>query len=100
MQYFTAFIIGVFTINGLPHFIQGICGNRFQTPFASPPTTGESSPLVNVLWGAANFAIAYALFFYMELSLTSHYHTLFFVAGTFLCAIILSIQFDKARNGK
>lgn len=100
MQYFTAFIIGVLTANGLPHFMQGICGNRFQTPFASPPTIGESSPLVNVLWGAANFAVAGALFLYMNLSLASHDHTAPLLAGALLCAIILSIQFGKVRNGQ
>ena len=47
----------VFLVNGIPHFFQGICGNRFQSPFARPPGIGESSPLVNVLWGAFNFGL-------------------------------------------
>ena len=33
----------------------------FPTPFASPPGKGESSPTLNVLWGAANAGVGYAL---------------------------------------
>ena len=57
--YFLAhFFAGAFLANGVPHFVQGICGNRFQTPFASPPGVGESSATVNVVWGWVNFVIA------------------------------------------
>jgi hypothetical protein len=35
----------------------------FQTPFASPPGIGESSPVVNVLWGFLNLVIGFALLF-------------------------------------
>jgi hypothetical protein len=48
---------GAFLANAIPHIVQGICGNRFQTPFASPPGVGESSAIVNVIWGFANFAV-------------------------------------------
>ena len=48
---------GAFLANAIPHTVQGICGNRFQTPFASPRGVGESSAVVNVIWGLANFAI-------------------------------------------
>jgi hypothetical protein len=39
--YIAYFFIGVFGANGVPHFVQGICGNHFQTPFASPPGKGN-----------------------------------------------------------
>jgi len=48
---------GAFLANAIPHTVQGICGNRFQTPFASPRGVGESSAIVNVIWGFANLAI-------------------------------------------
>jgi ABC-type cobalamin transport system permease subunit len=51
------FFAGAFLANAIPHTVQGICGNRFQTPFASPRGVGESSAIVNVIWGLANFAI-------------------------------------------
>ena len=44
----------MFLANGVPHFVQGISGNPFPSPFAKPPGLGDSSPLVNVLWGFGN----------------------------------------------
>src|ERR1700743_3788839 len=55
------FVAGVFLAKGVPHFVQGISGHWFQTPFASPPGVGESSPVVNVLWGFLNLAIGFIL---------------------------------------
>ena len=51
---------GAFLANGVPHFVSGVMGRPFQSPFARPPGRGLSSSTVNVLWGA-NFAIAYGL---------------------------------------
>ena len=59
--YLLQFVSGLFLANGVPHFVQGISGHWFQTPFATPPGVGESSPLVNALWGFANLAIGFAL---------------------------------------
>jgi hypothetical protein len=61
--YLAYFFGGVFLANGVPHFVHGISGKKFQSPFDSPPGVGESSPLVNVLWGAANFIVGYVLIF-------------------------------------
>lgn len=61
--YVLQFVSGLFLANGVPHFVQGISGSRFQTPFASPPGVGESSPIVNVLWGFLNLAVGFALLF-------------------------------------
>ena len=55
------FLAGAILANGVPHFVQGISGEKFQSPFASPPGKGLSPPLVNVLWGFANFAAGTAL---------------------------------------
>jgi hypothetical protein len=52
------FVAGAFLANGVPHFVQGISGAWFQTPFASPPGIGESSPVVNVLWEFLNLVTA------------------------------------------
>src|SRR5487761_2098618 len=61
--YLAWFLAGVFLANSILHIVQGICGNRFQTPFASPPGVGESSAVVNVIWGFLNFAIGGALLY-------------------------------------
>ena len=55
------FFGGLFLANAVPHFVSGIMGKPFQTPFAKPSGKGLSSSTVNVLWGFANFVFAYPL---------------------------------------
>jgi hypothetical protein len=52
---------GACLTNAIPHFVSGVMGKPFQSPFAKPPGKGLSSSTVNVLWGFANFVIAYLL---------------------------------------
>jgi hypothetical protein len=52
---------GAFLANAVPHFVSGTMGRSFQSPFAEPSGEGLSSSTVNVLWGFANFVIAYLL---------------------------------------
>jgi hypothetical protein len=61
--YIACFLAGAFLANAVPHIVQGACGNQFQSPFASPPGEGESSAIVNVIWGFANLLIGGALLF-------------------------------------
>lgn len=61
LYYVAYFFGGAFASNAVPHFVTGVTGRRFQSPFASPPGKGLSSATVNVLWGAFNFAVAYVL---------------------------------------
>jgi hypothetical protein len=55
------FLAGAFSANFVPHFVSGVLGRTFPTPFASPPFRGPSSPLVNVLYGLGNLTVAYLL---------------------------------------
>jgi hypothetical protein len=55
------FFGGVFLANFTPHFVAGVSGRAFQTPFANPPFRGLSSPAVNILWGLFNLVVAYVL---------------------------------------
>jgi hypothetical protein len=55
------FFGGAFFANAIPHFVSGVMGRKFTSPFASPPGKGLSSPVVNVLWGFVNFVAAYVL---------------------------------------
>jgi hypothetical protein len=52
---------GAFLANAVPHFVSGMMGRPFQSPFAKPPGKGLSSSTVNVLWGFANLVPAYLL---------------------------------------
>jgi len=55
--YVLDFLSGAFLCNAVPHFVAGVLGMPFQTPFAKPPGVGESSPMVNVAWGLFNILI-------------------------------------------
>jgi hypothetical protein len=55
------FFGGVFLANFVPHFVAGVTGRAFQTPFASPPAVGLSSSTLNVIWGLSNAIVAYLL---------------------------------------
>jgi hypothetical protein len=59
--YLIHFLGGALLANGVPHFVHGISGAKFQSPFANPPGKGLSSPLMNVLWGFANLVAGIAL---------------------------------------
>ena len=52
---------GAFFANAVPHFVSGVMGRPFQSPFAKPSGRGLSSSTVNMLWGFANFVVAYLL---------------------------------------
>lgn len=55
------FFAGAVSANFVPHFVSGVLGRKFPTPFASPPFRGLSSARANVLYALLNLAIAYAL---------------------------------------
>ncbi|MEI9989971.1 MAG: hypothetical protein WDM86_08020 [Rhizomicrobium sp.] len=55
------FFGGAFLANAVPHFVSGVMGKPFQSPFAKPPGQGLSSSTVNVLWGVLNIVVGYVL---------------------------------------
>jgi hypothetical protein len=61
-NYIAAFFAGIFLANAVPHFVHGISGDRFPSPFAQPSGKGLSSPTVNVVWSLVNLLAGYALF--------------------------------------
>ena len=97
--YLAHFGAGILFTNGVPHLVNGISGHRFQTPFALPLGVGESSPLVNVIWGMVNFMIGCVLLFLVG-NFTGGFNmdTSVFVLGVFLCGVGLSWPFGRERN--
>jgi hypothetical protein len=91
-------VSGLLITNGIPHFVQGLCGHPFQSPFAKPPGIGESSPLSNVYWGFANLAGGAALL--AKFAPTSAHDYLgwgLFCAGSLAIGTQLSLHFGKVR---
>jgi hypothetical protein len=97
--YLAHFLAGAFLANGVPHFVHGISGNKFQTPFASPRGVGESSAIVNVLWGSLNFIIGGALLSYFfpppPVALGG---CVAIALGALAAALWLAYHFGKVRN--
>ncbi len=97
--YLAHFGAGIFLANGVPHFINGISGHQFQSPFASPPGVGESSPLINVIWGMANFVIGFLLLYGIgTFKAGLNMGTCTVGVGILLTAIGLSLHFGRVRN--
>jgi hypothetical protein len=61
-HYVSIFFSGLFLSNVVPHYVKGVSGDAFPTPFSKPPGKGLSSPMVNVLWSLFNLVVGYVLF--------------------------------------
>jgi hypothetical protein len=97
-DYLAHFFAGAFLANGIPHFVQGICGNKFQTPFASPRGVGESSAIVNVLWGFLNLIVGCALLRIFLPPLPPPSISITTALGVLVMALWLARHFGKVRN--
>ncbi len=95
--FFVAYVFGgAFLVNAIPHFVQGVSGRSFPTPFASPPGKGQSAPIVNVLWGTANAVAGYFLVTHVgEFHIRSIPDVLVVGAGGLLMAVMLSRTFGQ-----
>ena len=94
-NYVAAFFAGLFLANVIPHFVNGVSGNPFPTPFAGPPGKGLSSPLINVLWALLNLVIGYLLFRAGKINSKNKLALIIFFIGIALISIQLSIHFAE-----
>jgi hypothetical protein len=94
------FFGGAFLVNAVPHFVNGVMGHAFQSPFASPPGQGLSSATVNVLWGALNLALGYLLVCRVgRFELRRTRHALVAGLGALLMAVMLARTFGRFYGG-
>ena len=95
-HYVASFFAGVFLTNMIPHFVNGVSGNRFPTPFAKPPGRGLSSPLLNVIWALFNLIVGCLLFDVAKISKEN----LWSIAVFFLGILLMSIELASASAKK
>jgi hypothetical protein len=94
------FLGGAVLCNAIPHFVSGVMGRPFQSPFAKPHGQGLSSSTVNVLWGSFNFAVAYLLICRVgEFSLRSTSHVTVLWLGALLTGLGLARRFGRFHGG-
>ncbi len=92
------FFAGLFLANVVPHFVHGISGDRFPTPFARPPGKGLSSPTVNVVWALLNLLVGYLLFRAGKVSSENNAALLIFFAGIAVISILPSVRFVQKHT--
>jgi hypothetical protein len=99
-HYVAYFFAGAFLANAVPHFVNGVSGSPFQSPFASPPGEGLSSSTVNVLWGFLNLAVGYVLVCRVgTFELRRTRHVLVLGLGVLAMAFMLSRAFGRLHGG-
>jgi len=94
-HYIAAFFSGAFLANAVPHFVYGVCGDKFPTPFSKPPGKGLSPAYVNVLWGAFNVLAGYILLRVSHLQTGNYIGLAVFFIGAVLMSVMLSANFAK-----
>lgn len=98
-NYLAAFFAGAFLANSVPHFIHGISGDKFPTPFAKPPGKGLSSAYINVLWAGFNIIIGYLLLVHSKIRTENDcIGKIVFFIGAMAIALMLSKSFTQKHK--
>ncbi len=91
---------GAFIANAVPHFVSGVMGRPFQSPFARPRGQGLSSSTVNVLWGSFNLAVGYGLVCRVgDFDLRSTDHVIAPGLGVLVTGVITARLFGRFHGG-
>jgi len=94
-HFLACFFAGAFLANAVPHFVHGVSGDPFPSPFANPPGKGLSSPTVNALWGLGNALVGYLLLRVGKLSPERKWSLVVLFIGAITMSIMLSITFAE-----
>jgi hypothetical protein len=100
LVFISYFFGGAFLANAIPHFVSGMMGRAFQSPFAKPPGQGLSSSSVNVLWGFLNIVVGYVLVCRVgDFTFRDTGDVSALGSGTLAMALLLSRQFGRFNGG-
>jgi hypothetical protein len=100
MHFIALFFAGAFLCNCIPHLAAGLRGEPFASPFARPRGVGNSSPTVNVLWGALNLIIGVGLLADHPAHVGFNAESVAFAAGALLLGVFLARHFGAVRAGR
>jgi hypothetical protein len=94
------FFGGAFLANAVPHFVSGMMGRPFQSPFAKPPGQGLSSSTVNALWGCFNLAVGYILIYRVgEFDLRATEDVVAAGLGVVIMSTLMARRFGRFHGG-
>lgn len=100
IDYLSYFFGGAVLTNAVPHFVSGVMGRPFQSPFATPRGQGHSSSTVNVLWGFLNLVIGYLLVLRVgDFDPRSTADVLALGLGTLLMGVVMARMFGRFNGG-
>ena len=98
-HYIACFFAGMFLANAVPHFIHGISGDPFPTPFSNPPGKGLSPAPINMYWALLNLLIGYILLRVGKVSTQKTWSMIILFIGIIVTGVILSYGFqDKMAH--
>ena len=92
------FFAGAFLCNSLPHLAAGLQGRPFPSPFAKPRGVGNSSPLVNVLWGMFNVVVGLVLLSLQPVSIGLNAPFIIVIAGALAIGVYLALHFGRVLS--
>ena len=99
-DYVSYFFGGAFLANAIPHWVSGLMGRPFQSPFSKPPGEGLSSSTVNVLWGLLNVAVAYVLLCHVgDFDPRSYAQVAVTGLGALVMSVTLARSFGRFHGG-
>src|SRR6202167_6032304 len=94
------FFGGIFLANAIPHYVSGMMGQPFQSPFAKPPGEGLSSSTVNALCGFFNAVVGYFLVVRVaNFDLRSIRDVLALGVGALLISLLMARHFGQFHGG-
>jgi hypothetical protein len=100
------FFAGIFFANAIPHYVNGICGNRFPKRFpfrksGKPAGRFEKtfgSSVGNVVWGMINFLITFLLLYFNKFITGINTDTFVFLAGFVVSSVFLAWNFGRVQS--
>lgn len=72
--------------NGFPHFIFGVSGKLFRSPFGR-----KTKPRVNVVWGLVNFIASSGLALFLSQTALTTSHAIYFLVGFWLAVAMFGL---------
>ena len=100
VSYLLLFLAGAALANAVPHFVAGVQGRKFPTPFAKPPGRGLSSSRVNAAWGVTNMALGYGFAIWAGgINLGDWRQALALGIGVLAMGLILATRFGAVFSG-
>ena len=96
--YIASFFAGIFFANAIPHFVHGVSGNKFPSPFSKPPGRGLSSATVNVVWALFNFLVGYLFLRLGRVNSGNILSLAIFFVGVAATSTMASVNFQKKEK--